>query len=86
MPIAAILYWDIPLQKVPADGLDLDVQLANATFLLVPQAGHEVWGSGSCAAQIGQDFLRDPNGDLDLSCLAQRQYRFSLPGDPLESK
>lgn len=77
-----ILQGEFDQRTLPVNGLVLDEQLANSTLVMVPQAGHEVWGYGSCGAQIGQDFLRDPNGDLDLSCLEQRQERFSLPDDP----
>jgi pimeloyl-ACP methyl ester carboxylesterase len=66
-----------------ANGLALADQLANATLVIVPQSGHETWGGGGCIAQIGQGFISDPGGQLDLSCLEGRQERFSLPGEPL---
>lgn len=68
-----------PLQN----GITLADQLDNATLVIVPQAGHETWGAGNCPAQIGIEFIRNPEQAPDTSCLQQRQERFSLPGESL---
>lgn len=69
-----------PLQN----GIELDQQLANATLVIIPQAGHETWTSATgCIGQISIQFILNPDQAPDLSCLEQRQERFSLPGEPL---
>jgi pimeloyl-ACP methyl ester carboxylesterase len=69
-----------PLQN----GLDLAEQLSRGTLAIIPQQGHEAWASASsCVGQISINFLQNPEQAPDLSCLAQRQERFSLPGEPL---
>ena len=78
-----IFQGEFDVRTVPANGLALNEQLANSTLVIMPQSGHEVWGVGTCATEIGQSFIRDPQGQLDLSCIEQRQERFSLPGEPL---
>ena len=40
-------------------------------------------GRVNCAAEIGIDFIRNPQAAPDLSCLEQRREQFSLPGEPL---
>ncbi len=79
-----ILQGEYDTRTPPENGRALAEQLSNATLVMVPQAGHETWGIGSCAAQIGIEFIRNPGRTPDLSCLQQRQPRFSLPGDPLQ--
>lgn len=78
-----ILQGEFDTRTPPVNGRTLAEQLANATLALVPQAGHETWGAGNCAAQIGIAFITDPAQTPDLSCLEQRREQFSLPGDPL---
>ena len=78
-----ILQGEYDTRTPPENGRVLAEQLQNATLVLVPQAGHETWGSGSCVAQIGRAFLRDPQQSLDLSCLQARRHHFALPGEPL---
>ena len=78
-----ILQGEYDTRTPPENGRALAEQLGNATLVIVPQAGHETWGSGSCVAQIGIGFLRDPQKPVDLACLQSRQHHFSLPGDPL---
>jgi pimeloyl-ACP methyl ester carboxylesterase len=78
-----ILQGEYDTRTPPENGRVLAEQLDNATLVIVPQAGHETWGSGNCAAQIGINFLRNPDQEPDLSCLEQRRGHFSLPGEPL---
>jgi len=66
------------------NGITLSEQLSNATLVIVPQQGHETW-TGGCVAQIGISFLQDPETSPDLTCIDERQERFSLPGEPLTS-
>jgi pimeloyl-ACP methyl ester carboxylesterase len=69
-----------PLQN----GRSLSEQLSNSTLAIIPQAGHETWTSATgCVGQISAAFIRDPEQTPDLSCLQQRQERFSLPDEPL---
>jgi len=57
-------------------------ELENSTYVLVPQAGHEVWSyAGDCVGQIAGAFIQDPGADLDLSCLDARQPQWILPRD-----
>ena len=79
-----ILQGEYDTRTLPANGRALAEQFENATLVIVPQAGHETWGTGNCAAQIGVEFLRDPERTPDLSCLDVRRERFSLPGDSLD--
>jgi pimeloyl-ACP methyl ester carboxylesterase len=79
-----ILQGDYDTRTPPAHGRAVAEQLANATLVFIPQAGHETWGSGNCAAQIGIEFIRNPQEAPDLSCLETRRHRFSLPGEALE--
>ncbi len=79
-----ILQGEYDTRTPPVHGRSLAEQLANATLVLVPQAGHETWGASNCAARIGIEFIRDPQQVPDLSCLETRRHRFSLPGDALE--
>jgi pimeloyl-ACP methyl ester carboxylesterase len=82
MPVL-ILQGEYDTRTPPVNGRALAEQLDNATLVMVPQAGHETWGGGTCVAQIGIEFLRDPQEPVDVSCLQSRQHRFSLPGEPL---
>lgn len=79
-----ILQGEFDTRTPPVNARVLAEQLANATLVVVPQKGHETWGSGNCAARIGSAFIRNPEQTLDLSCLEQRRIRFSLPGEPLD--
>jgi pimeloyl-ACP methyl ester carboxylesterase len=55
-------------------------ELENSTYVLVPQAGHEVWTyAGDCVGQIAGAFIQDPDADLDLSCLDAQQPQWVLP-------
>lgn len=57
-------------------------ELANSTFVLVPQQGHEVWTyAGDCVGGIATAFIQDPDAMLDLSCLDARQPSWALPDD-----
>jgi pimeloyl-ACP methyl ester carboxylesterase len=79
-----ILQGEYDTRTPPENGRVLAEQLEQATLVMIPQAGHETWGAGNCAAQIGIEFIRDPQKQPDLSCLQSRQHRFSLPGEPLD--
>ncbi len=80
-----ILQGEFDTRTPPAHGRALAEQLANATLVFIPQAGHETWGAGNCAAKIGIEFIRNPEQTPDLSCLRiTRRHRFSLPGEALE--
>ena len=79
-----ILQGEYDTRTPPTNGRALAEQFENATLVIVPQAGHETWGTDNCAAQIGIEFLRDPERTPDLSCLDVRRERFSLPGDSLD--
>jgi pimeloyl-ACP methyl ester carboxylesterase len=78
-----ILQGEFDTRTPPENGRVLAEQLENAKLVIVPQAGHETWGSDNCVAKIGIEFIRNPEQALDLSCLESRKQRFSLPGDPL---
>jgi pimeloyl-ACP methyl ester carboxylesterase len=59
-----------------------DSELANSTYVLVPQQGHEIWTfAGNCVGQIATTYVQDPQAELDLSCLDARQPQWVLPGD-----
>jgi pimeloyl-ACP methyl ester carboxylesterase len=56
-------------------------ELANSTYVLVPQTGHEIWSyAGDCVGQIAGAFIQDPGAELDLSCLDGRKPQWALPG------
>jgi hypothetical protein len=78
-----ILQGEFDVRTPLTNGLTLADQLENAALVIVPQAGHEIWVDGGCAAQIGSSFFQNPDQAPDLACLEQRRERFSLPGDPL---
>ena len=78
-----ILQGEYDTRTPPENGRVLAEQLDNATLVVVPQAGHETWGSGNCAAQIGISFLRNPEQEPDLSCLQSRYHHFSIPDESL---
>ena len=81
-----ILQGEYDTRTPPAHGRALAEQLPNATLVMIPQAGHETWSGGNCAARIGIEFIRNPEGQPDLSCLDIRRSRFLLPGDPLNNE
>jgi pimeloyl-ACP methyl ester carboxylesterase len=57
-------------------------ELANSTYILVPQQGHEVWtNAADCVGGIATAFIQDPDATLDLSCLDARQPSWALPDD-----
>jgi pimeloyl-ACP methyl ester carboxylesterase len=78
-----ILQGEFDTRTPLENGISLSEQLGNGTLVIIPQQGHETWTVGSCAAQIGIGFIQNPEQAPDLSCLEQRQERFSLPDDPL---
>ncbi len=56
-------------------------ELANSTFVLVPQQGHGTWTSDdSCVGRIAAAFVADPNASVDASCLEERRPQWALPG------
>jgi pimeloyl-ACP methyl ester carboxylesterase len=79
-----ILQGEYDTRTPPVHGRALAEQLANATLVFIPQAGHETWGAGNCAARIGIEFIRDPQAAPDLTCLESRRHRFSLPDEAPE--
>lgn len=78
-----ILQGEYDTRTPPLHGRTLAEQLGSATLVMIPQAAHETWGPGNCAARIGIEFIRNPQQTPDLSCLETRRHRFSLPGVPL---
>ncbi|WP_176832652.1 alpha/beta hydrolase [Geodermatophilus sp. DSM 45219] len=54
----------------PAWGRQLAASLPTATFVEVPGQGHTPSLQGDCAPGIVIDFLADPRGEPDTSCLA----------------
>jgi pimeloyl-ACP methyl ester carboxylesterase len=57
-------------------------ELANSTYVLIPQQDHGTWRNAeSCVGQIATAFLLDPEAELDLSCLESRKPQWVLPGD-----
>lgn len=58
-------------------------------FVEIPRAGHEaiklVNGKPNCAMAILQNFINNPKGNLDTSCISTQipQFNFSHQGDPL---
>ncbi len=68
-------------------GKRADRELANSTYVLVPQIGHEVWAyAGDCVGQIAGAFIRDPGAELDLSCLDARKPKWALPDGSVASQ
>lgn len=56
------------------------VNLTNSTFVEIPSAGHNTLDGTICPDLIILDFLDDPGGDLDLSCLNDiHPPRYTLP-------
>ena len=78
-----ILQGEFDTRTPLGNGIALSEQLSNGTLVIIPQQGHETWTVGSCAAQIGIDFIQNPGQTPDLSCLEKRQEAFSMPDDPL---
>lgn len=79
-----ILQGEFDTRTPLKNGMELEQQLSNPTLVIIPQAGHETWASaGSCVGQIAIEFIHSPEQPPDLSCLVQRQERFSLPDEPL---
>jgi pimeloyl-ACP methyl ester carboxylesterase len=63
-------------------GQTADSELANSTYVLIPQQGHGTWNRAeSCVGQIASAFVQDPEAALDLSCLEARKPQWVLPGD-----
>jgi pimeloyl-ACP methyl ester carboxylesterase len=57
-------------------------ELANSTYVLIPQQDHGTWRNAEgCVGQIATAFLQDPETELDLSCLDARQPQWVLLGD-----
>lgn len=57
-------------------------ELANSTYVLIPQQDHGTWRTAeSCVGQIASAFVQDPEAELDLSCLEARQPQWVLPSD-----
>lgn len=77
-----ILQGEFDVRTPLANGRALAEQLANASLVIVPQTGHETWTSAGCVAQIGRSFIANPGQAPDLTCLQDRQERFSLLGEP----
>ena len=68
-------------------GKRADRELANSTYVLVPQQGHEVWiYAGDCVGQIVDAFIQDPGAELDLSCLDARKPKWALPDGSVSSQ
>ncbi len=78
-----ILQGEFDTRTPLENGIALAEQLDNAALVVIPQQGHEPWTANSCAGQIGQSFIQNPEQAPDLSCLEQRQEKFSLPDEPL---
>ncbi|MFT4040420.1 MAG: alpha/beta hydrolase [Thermomicrobiales bacterium] len=55
------------------------VTLENASFAIVPMAGHGAIAYSACAQQIGAAFIADPAITPDTSCLAGEQPDWALP-------
>ena len=83
---ALILQGEFDTRTLLQNGLSLADQLSNSTLAIIPQAGHETWTNATgCVGQISAAFISDPEQSPDLSCLQQRQARFSMPDEPLTS-
>jgi pimeloyl-ACP methyl ester carboxylesterase len=80
-----ILQGEFDVRTPPINGRILAEQLANATLVMVPQAGHETWTGAGCVAEIGRRFFMHPDQPPDLSCLEARRERFSMPGELLRA-
>jgi pimeloyl-ACP methyl ester carboxylesterase len=55
----------------PAWGMLAAETLSHSTFFEFPALGHGVMRANDCAQEIGNQFLNDPNAELDGSCLAE---------------
>lgn len=62
----------------PAWGETTAERLANSAFVEFPDHGHALILGGSCPQELMTEHLRDPGGELDLSCLAGRSVPWSL--------
>ena len=63
-------------------GQTANSELENSTYVLIPQQGHGTWSlAESCVGQIAAAYVKDPQAELDLSCLDARQPQWVLPGD-----
>jgi len=79
---ALILQGDYDKSTPVYMGRQAEKELANSTYVLIPQQGHGTWSyAESCVGQIATAFVQDPDAELDLSCLEARQPQWALPGD-----
>jgi pimeloyl-ACP methyl ester carboxylesterase len=63
-------------------GQTADSELANSTYVLIPQQRHGTWTDAeTCVGQIASAFVQDPEAALDLSCLEARRPQWVLPGE-----
>ena len=53
--------------------------LTNSRFYVFPPAGHGAINDSVCAAEIAEQFIDDPEGELDTSCLDGLKTVFSMP-------
>jgi pimeloyl-ACP methyl ester carboxylesterase len=62
----------------PAWGAAVAERFPNGAFVEFPGHGHAVILDGECPRQLMVEHLRDPGGELDLSCVADRSVPWSI--------
>jgi len=55
------------------------VTLPNGVFVLTPMSGHAVITYSTCAEQVGQAFIANPDEAPDTSCIADLETQWVLP-------
>lgn len=62
----------------PSYGEILNKNLSNSTLIEVPGVGHDqISTGGKCVIGLAQDFLADPSGTLDSSCVQELEVDFT---------
>ncbi len=57
-------------------------ELGNSTYILIPQQGHGTWNQAeSCVGRLAAAFLRNPDAEIDLSCVEARRPQWALPAE-----
>jgi pimeloyl-ACP methyl ester carboxylesterase len=74
-----IVAGQLDVMTPPAWAYDTALPLGNAYVLEVPGYGHSPTFSGPCPASMALEFIGNPTGPPDDSCLAEMKTAFALP-------
>ena len=74
-----ILAGQLDTMTPPAWAYDTALPLGNAYVAEVPGYGHSPTFSGPCPASMALEFLANPTGPPDDSCLAEMKIEFAVP-------